>query len=170
MTLNEQGRTEPPYPAGPVEQVMGFHAFLRETLLWKCDGLTEDQLRWSPVPSGTCLVGIVKHSVYVERWWISRYISGVDLTMPWSEADPDADFRIEPDESFASIRAMYLAEAARTADILAGADWNTIPPDPSGKDRGFNVGWILTHMVEEVARHCGHADLIRELLDGQTGE
>jgi hypothetical protein len=65
---------------------------------------------------------------------------------------------------------LYLAEAARSADILAVVDWNTIPPDPTGKDRGFNVGWILTHMVEEVGRHCGHADLIRELIDGQTGE
>src|SRR5688500_1323824 len=116
MAVDEQGRSEPPYPAGPVEQVVGFHAFLRGTLLWKCAGLSEDQLRWSPVPTGTCLLGIVKHSVYVERWWISRYIGGMELTMLWSEADPDADFRIEQSETFATIRDLYLAEAARSAD------------------------------------------------------
>ena len=170
MTLDDQGRMEPQPSGGPVEQVMGFHRFLRETLYWKCDGLTEEQLRWSPVPSGLTLLGILKHSVFVERWWISRYVGGLDVEFPWTDDDPDADWHIESGDTFASIHELYVAEARRSADLLANVDWQTVPDDPSGRDRGFTVGWILTHMVEEVGRHCGHADLIRELIDGQVGE
>jgi uncharacterized damage-inducible protein DinB len=170
MTLDEQGRTEPLTVGGAVGQVSSFHSFLRETLLWKCSGLTEEQLRWSPVLSGTCLLGILKHSVYVERWWISRYIGGLDVRGVSSEEDPDADWRIEPGESFETIRELYLAEGERSRNVLSAISWDQVPEDPTGRKRTLSVGWILTHMVEEVGRHCGHADLIRELIDGQVGE
>ena len=170
MTFDEQGRLEPPHSGEPVEQVMGFHRFLRETLLWKCAGLSEEQLRWSPVPSGTCLLGLLKHSVYVERWWISRYIGGLDVCGVSTEEDPDADWRIEPGDSYETIRDLYLAEAERSRKVLSRVAWDQIPEDPTGRNRGFNVGWILTHMVEEVGRHCGHADMLREQIDGQAGE
>jgi uncharacterized damage-inducible protein DinB len=170
MILDEQGRTEPLIAGEAVEQVGSFHRFLRETLLWKCSGLTEEQLRWSPVPSGTCLLGILKHSVYVERWWISRYVGGLDVQGVSTAEDPDADWRIEPGESFDSIRDLYLAEGERSRDVLSSATWDQTPEDPTGRNRGLTVGWILTHMVEEVGRHCGQADMIRELIDGQVGE
>lgn len=163
-------REEPPGIASPVEMTIAFHRFLRDTLVWKCSGLSEEQLRWSPVPSGTSLLGLLKHSAYVERGWISRYIGGQDIDPGWTSEDPDADWRIETGETFESIRALYDAEAARSAAVLKGVAWDDVPPDPTGRDRTLSVGWILTHMVEEVARHCGHADLIRELIDGRTGE
>jgi uncharacterized damage-inducible protein DinB len=170
MAIDEDKRYEPPATGDAVTLTRAFHHFLRDTLLWKCSGLSEEQLRWSPVESGTCLLGILKHSLYVERWWIAQHIGGLDVEFPWTEADPNAEWRVEPDDSLASIRALYLAEADRSDLVLASAAWDTVPPDPTGRDRGFSVGWILTHMVEEVARHCGHADLIRELIDGETGE
>jgi uncharacterized damage-inducible protein DinB len=170
MTDDGKWRTDPPGIAGPLEMTSNFHRFLRETLIWKCTGLTEEQLRWSPVPSGTSLLGLLKHSVFVERGWISRYIGGLDVDPGWTRDDPDADWRIEPGETFESIRALYHAEAARSGEVLQGVSWDDVPPDPTGRNRTLSVGWILTHMVEEVGRHCGHADLIRELVDGQTGE
>lgn len=168
--MDEDKRFEPPHSGSAIEITTGFHRFLRDTLLWKCSGLTEEQLHWSPVQSGTCLLGILKHSVYVERWWIARYIGGLDVEMIWTKEDPDRDWRIEPGETYESIRDLYLAEAERSAQVLAGVDWNYIPTDPTDRNRSLSVGWILTHMVEEVARHCGHMDLIREMIDGATGE
>jgi uncharacterized damage-inducible protein DinB len=153
-----------------MELTAGFHRFLRDTLLWKCSGLTEEQLHWAAVPSGTSLIKLIKHSVDVERWWIARYIGGLDVSFSWTKDDPDGDWRIEAGETFASLRDLYIAEGERSRQVLAGASWDYVPPDPTDRNRQLSVGWILTHMVEETARHCGHADLIRELLDGETGE
>jgi hypothetical protein len=92
------------------------------------------------------------------------------VELAWTRDDPDGDWRIEPGESFASLRDLYIAEGKRSRQVLANVNWDDIPPDPTDRNRQLSVGWILTHMVEETARHCGHADLIRELLDGETGE
>lgn len=170
MTLDDQGRLEPPRSGSPVEQVMGFHRFLRETLYWKCAGLTEEQLRWSPVPSGTCLLGILKHSVNVERSWIANIIGGQDVEFDFSDEDRDADWKVMPHDTFESVRAAYEAESERSVNVLANIKWEDVPKEAEAAAHGLNVGWILTHMVEEVGRHCGHADLIRVLIHGQMGE
>ena len=171
MQIDEQGRHEPPHFGAPVEVVAGFHRFLRETLIWKCEGLSEEQLRWSPVPSGTCLLGILKHSVEVERWWINRAIGNhPDLPMLWGTDDPDADWRVESDDTFTAIRARFEVEAMQTEALLAKVGWDDATYDGRPHNADLSVGWILSHMVEEVARHCGQADIIREMIDGQTGE
>lgn len=162
-------RVEAPGTGAALEIAVGYLDWLRETLLLKCQGLTESQLTWSPVPSGTCLLGLVKHSIQVERYWIATIIAGLDVEFLRSRADPDADWRIEPSETFDSIRELYEAEWERSNEILATVSWDDVPANPDSP-RAESVGWIMTHMVEEVARHCGHADLIRELIDGQTGE
>jgi hypothetical protein len=87
--------------------------------------------------------------------------------MPWSKEDPDADWRIEPTETTEAIVALYQAETARSRDIVRGAGWND---QAMNSPKGHTLGWILTHMVEEVARHNGHADILREQIDGKTGE
>jgi len=170
VPIGEDIRFEPPHSAAALEMTAAFHRFLRETLLWKCSGLTEEQLRWSPVPSGTSLLKLLKHSIHVERWWVTRYIGGQDVALAWSTDDPDGDWRIEPGETFDILRKHYVDEGERSRAALAGVEWDHVPADPTGRDRKLSVGWVMTHMVEEVARHCGHADLIRELLDGETGE
>lgn len=169
--IDEQGRHDPEHAGSPVELVSQFHRFLRETLFWKCEGLTEEQLRWSPVPSGTCLLNILKHSLNVERWWILTVIGNLpDVEFDDSEDDLDADWRLEPDDTYASIRAKFEAEAARSEQVMVGKQWSDLVHDPRPHMADLTVGWVMTHMVEEVGRHCGHADLIRELIDGQTGE
>ncbi len=165
--MSEDTRPNPPHAAAPVEMLAAFLDFLRATLLWKTEGLTDEELRRPLVPSGTCLLGLVKHSAYVERWWFQMVFAGLDVPVPWSDSDPDADWRIEPTDTTADIVTLYRAETARSREIVAGASWDDRAKRP-GKDH--TLGWILSHMVEEVARHVGHADILRELIDGKTGE
>lgn len=160
-------RPEPPAAGPPVALTEAFLDFLRATLLWKLEGLDEEQARRPMTASGVSLLGIVKHLAYVERWWFAIVFAGEPLPQPWSAEDPDADWRLEDGETIASVTAFYEAEVARSRAIVAGASWDDLA-QKEGKPQ--TLGWILTHMVEEVARHCGHADLIREALDGQTGE
>lgn len=160
-------RPEPPMAASPVEMTGAFLDFLRATLLWKIDGLSDDEVRRPMVPSGTSLLGILKHSTYVERWWFSRVFAGHDVEMIWTDTDPDADWRIEPTETTAEIIANYEAEIARSRAIIAGAAWDDVA---KASRQGHTLGWIMSHMIEEVARHVGQADIMRELIDGKTGE
>lgn len=165
--MDEDNRPEPP-PAAPArEMVEAFLDFQRATLLWKISGLSDDDLRRSFVPSGITLLGMVKHLANVERWWFRMVFAGEDVAVAWTEADPDADWRVEPDETTAEIVALYNDEVARSRAIVANAAWDDVARQPG---REQTLGWILTHMVEEVSRHVGHADLFRELIDGQTGQ
>jgi uncharacterized damage-inducible protein DinB len=144
-----------------------FLDFQRDTLIWKLSGLTEEQLRKSWTPSGNSLLGLVKHLAYVERSWFQRRFMGQEVYIAWHDA-PDADFRIEPDETPESILDFYVAEVEQSRRITAEAtSLDTIARRP---DRPVSLRWILIHMIEETARHVGHADIMRELTDGQTGE
>jgi len=166
VTVDEHGRPEPPVAAGPVEMVSAFLDFLRATLLWKIEGLSDEELRRPMTPSGVSLLGMVKHSAFVERSWFQHVFLGEDVPFPWREGDPDADWRIEPGETTEEIVGLYRSEVERSRAIVAGCAWEA----PARRGEGRTLGWILTHMVEEVARHCGHADILREALDGATGE
>ncbi len=139
----------------------------RATLLWKIDGLSDADLRRSLVPSGITLLGIVKHQAYVERDWFQAVFAGEDVSFPWTDDDPDADWRVEPGESTAEIIALYDAEVARSREIMAGAALDDRSRHP---ERDHSYAWILCHMIEEVSRHNGHADILRELIDGSTGQ
>ena len=165
--MSEGNRPEPPNRASAVEMVAGFLDFLRATMLWKIDGLPDDALRRPMTPSGVTLLGMIKHLAYVERYWFGAIMAGEDVWLPYTATDPDADWRIEPEETTAEIVALYQRETDRARGIIAGFAWDDMAASPK---RQVSLGWILTHMVEETARHCGHADLLREQIDGQTGE
>ena len=153
--------------ASPVEMTSAFLDFQRATLLWKISGLTDEEVRRPMVPSGNSLLAIVKHSAYVERWWFQCVFAGTDVEMIWTETDPDADWRIEPHETTADIVALYQRECATSRAIIAGAQWDDLA---KATRKGHTLGWILSHMVEEVSRHVGQADIFRELIDGKTEE
>ena len=164
----EDGRTDPA-PAAPERELLAdFLAFHRETLLWKVSGLDDAALRRRLVPSLTPLLGMVKHLAYVERWWFQRVFAGRDVAFPWTETDPDADWRIEPDETSEQILALYQAETAISREIAAAAPSLDEIARLPGKEHSLR--WIMVHMIEETPRHNGHADILRELLDGATGE
>ena len=139
----------------------------RALILWKLEGLDEEQARRPMVPSGTSLLGMVKHLVWVERWWFVDFVGGGKPDYPWSDDDPDADFRIEEGETIASISQLYVdAVGEANAVIEAAADL-----DATGTSGGHerSLRWVLIHMIEETARHAGHADILREQIDGVTG-
>lgn len=165
--MQQHDRPEPPNAAPPVELVSGFLDFLRATMLWKIDGLSDDDRRRPMTPSGVTMLGMIKHLAYVERYWFGAIMAGDDVWLPHTETDPDADWRIEPDETTAEIVALYHQETEAARTIAARFAWDDMAVSPR---RPRSLGWILTHMVEETARHCGHADIFREGIDGQTGE
>jgi hypothetical protein len=141
--------------------------YQRAVLLRKVGGLDEEDLRRTMTPSGLTLLGLVKHLAYVERYWFQEVFAGETVTMPWSDDDPNADWRPEPGESSQEIVALYLGEAERSRQIAAAAGLETMSAHP---DVPVSLRWLLLHMLEELARHLGHADLMRERIDGATGD
>ena len=142
----------------------------RETILWKLDGLTTEQASARLVPSVTTLLGIVKHLAYVERGWFPIYFAGEPARYPWPEDEPDQDidFRVEPTDTIESVSALYQQEIARSREVVAGASLDDLSKE---QDRGpRSLRWIMVHMIEETARHAGHADILRELTDGAIGQ
>jgi hypothetical protein len=119
------------------------------------------------VESGTSLLGLVKHLAWVERWWFLSYIGGGEVDFPFSDADPDADWRIETADSIASISQLYVDAVGEADAVIAAAESLDIAGTTLSETRSLR--WVLVHMIEETARHAGHADILREEIDGTTG-
>ncbi|MGA8112492.1 MAG: DinB family protein [Actinocatenispora sp.] len=140
----------------------------RDVVLWKIDGLDDEQLRRPMTPSGTNLLGMLKHLAAVEYDWFCSTFGRSTEPLPFDDDDPEADLRVEPHESTADIVAFYgraRAAADKVIDEVALEDTGT---DWSGMT--VSMRWVLIHMLEETARHAGHFDILRELLDGATGD
>jgi uncharacterized damage-inducible protein DinB len=157
-----------PVAGGEKEVLAGFLDHYRATMLEVCAGLSDEDLRRSVVPSGTTLLGIVKHLAYVERGWFQENVANEPFDYPFDpDDDPDADFRIEPGETSEEIFELYRAACERSRAALAAASLDDPVLNPN-RSRDFNVRWVVVHMIEETARHAGQADIIREQLDGRT--
>ena len=140
----------------------------RDAVLWKLEGLGDEDLRRQMTPSGTSLLGLVKHLAAVEYGWFCDTFGRETEPLPFDDDDPDADLRIRPDETTEEVLAFYgRARAAgdRTIDELEVEDTGT-----AWFGEAVTLRWVLIHMVEETARHAGHADIIRELIDGMAGD
>ncbi|REE96890.1 DinB family protein [Thermomonospora umbrina] len=165
---DDPNRTVPPVAGAERATLTGFLEFQRETLAMKCAGLTTEQLRRRTVPpSGLSLLGLVRHMAEVERGWFRIELDGEDVPYRWEDGGRWADFDVEDadrDEAFAAWR----EECARSRALVDAAD--SLDVIARGGDRVHSLRWILVHMIEEYARHNGHADLLRERIDGATGE
>jgi uncharacterized damage-inducible protein DinB len=179
-SIDEQGRPEPPAAADEVATLLGFLDFQRATLEWKTRGLDADGLRVSVAASSITLGGLLKHMALVESLWFSLWLHGRSPGPPWEtvdwDADPDWAWHSAAHDSPEELRVLWQgaverARAAVTEALVEGglATPATVPPWPP-QDTRPTLRWILTHLIEEYARHNGHADLIRESIDGQTGE
>jgi len=145
----------------------------RDVVLWKVDGLPDEQLRWPMTPSGTNLLGLVKHLGSVEYGWFCETFGRESESIPFDEDDPDADMRAEPDETTAAILEYYgqaRAAADRVIDELDLDDVGTAWSASTSSGESVSMRWVLIHMLEETARHAGHMDILRELIDGATGD
>ena len=177
ITIDEHGRPEPPIDGEEAAAVLGFLDFQRATLAWKVRGLDHDGLTATTASSSMTLGGLLKHMAFVEDHWFQRILAGRPSAPPWDtvdwSADRDWDWRSAaddtPDELIRGWQAAIERSRAHVARALADGGLDRIAERDSHGDRP-NLRWILLHMVEEYARHNGHADLLREAVDGQTGE
>ncbi|MFN2388077.1 MAG: DinB family protein [Actinomycetota bacterium] len=155
--------------AGTEKEVLaGFLDHYRRTMLDICEGVSEEDLRRPMVPSGTSLLGIVKHLAYVERGWFQEHVANEPFDYPFDGSDPEADLRIEENETAAEIFDLYRAACARSREALDAASLDDLIQKPDRR-ADYNVRWVVVHMIEETARHAGHADILREQIDGKTG-
>jgi uncharacterized damage-inducible protein DinB len=167
------GATHPPKPPLIADERTMLDAWLdlhRDILLWKCDGLSPDELvRRSAEPSSLSLIGLVRHMAEVERGWFRRTLAGEDVgpIYDYSTSD-DADFdEVDPGRTEEDV-AIFRAEMERCREVAAEYDLDAVGTSRRGND--LSLRWIYVHMIEEYARHNGHADLLRERIDGATGD
>ncbi|MFB7598062.1 DinB family protein [Streptomyces sp. NPDC056160] len=171
MTTTE--RREPAPNADERGMLEGWLDYHRQTLAWKCEGLTDEQLRTaSAAPSELTLLGLVRHMAEVERAWFRRVLAGEEAgPLHYDEQDPDGDFHVTDSDTWAEAHATWQAEIEAARRLTAGLGLDDLSKGRSRfSDEPFNLRWIYTHMIEEYARHNGHADLLRERLDGVTGD
>jgi hypothetical protein len=163
-------RDDPPYAADEREMLVSFLDFQRESMVMKIEGLTEEQARWKPAPTSNSMINLIQHLGWAEKWWFRINFHGEKLDVPWTKEDPDAELRVPDDRRIEEVVAFYRGETRRANEIVRAA--------PSLDERAAftirtdgvpTLRWIVNHMIEETARHAGHADITRELIDGKTG-
>ena len=176
--IDDHGRPEPEPAVGEVETLLGFLDYQRATLEWKCRGVDAAGMVLRTARSTMTLAGLLNHMSWVEDHWFSCFLHDRDRADTWSgadfAADPDWEWNealtMPPDE----VRSRWAAACAKSrADVAAaletaGLDQLSRRTWDSGE--APSLRWILVHMIEEYARHNGHADLIREAVDGESGE
>ncbi|MEU0373761.1 DinB family protein [Streptomyces sp. NPDC006283] len=172
IVMTTDVRTEPSTTASELDMLTGFLDYHRETLIMKCEGLDDAQLRTpSLAPSGLTLMGLVRHLAEVERYWFREIMDDEDLPDLYStEQDHDGDFHVTDQDTWAEAHATWLAQVTDARKVTASHGLDDVSASLSRGGKRFSLRWILTHMIEEYARHNGHADLLREHIDGATGE
>jgi uncharacterized damage-inducible protein DinB len=176
--VDEQRRPEPPLAASEAGTLLGFLDYQRATMEWKCRGLDAAGLQAKVGVSSMTLGGMLKHLAYVEDHWFSRMLHGRDSHPPWDtvdwKADPDWEWNTAADDAPEELRALWQDAMARSRELVAAAltkgGLGQLAQRTWPDGHAPSLRWILCHMIEEYARHNGQADLIRESVDGETGE
>jgi uncharacterized damage-inducible protein DinB len=171
-------RTDPDLVADELTQLTQFLDYHRATLVQKASGLTREQLATTVGTSTLTLAGLLNHAALNEDHWFGVVLLGRPPAEPWASApwddDPDWEFRtaldLEPAELIARYEETCERSRANVADAAADGGLDHLSAPHPRRDERFNLRWILLHMIEENARHNGHADLLREAADGETGE
>jgi uncharacterized damage-inducible protein DinB len=180
VQIDQYGRPQPPLAGGEAATLLGFLDYQRATLAWKCGGLSDAQLRLALPPTSMTLGGILKHLARVEDSWFSEVVGEGPVREPWTavdwDADPDWEWHSAVDDSGDDLRALWAERCDRSravvAALLGRGEEEALAGAHSawGGQGRVTLRWVLVHMVEEYARHNGHADLMRESIDGETGE
>ncbi len=173
LQTDEQGRVDPPLTAGEVESLLAFLDYQRSTLAWKCRGLDDAQLRAGLPSTALTLGGLLLHLTRIEDNWFSEVVGERDPLEPWDTTEWAAEWRSAAEHTGDELRALWEASVERSRRVVAAQ------LDARGLDGTYSawggqgapsLRWVLLHMIEEYARHNGHADLLRESVDGETGE
>ena len=176
--VDEHGRPEPPLTADEAGTLLGFLDYQRATFAWKCSGLDAAGLAAKVGVSTMTLGGMLKHLALVEDSWFSECLLGRDPASPWNtvdwDADPDWEWRTAAGDTPEQLRGLWQDNVDRArgcvTEALAGGGLGKLAVRTWPDGRSPSLRWIICHMIEEYARHNGHADLIRESVDGVTGE
>ena len=164
-----EDRSRVPLIADERTTLEGWLDFHRRTLTWKCEGLTDAQLKQRSVPpSNLSLIGLVRHMAEVERGWFARQFGMDTAWLYCTEDDLDGDFDNVDDADVAADLATFDREVTLYREAAKRFDLDHVAMGSHGRE--FSLRWIYAHMIEEYARHNGHADLLREVIDGATGD
>ena len=161
-------RVPPPRGGGERQILAGMLHYARTAIVRKAEGLTEQQARLAPVPPSTMTpAGLVKHLTGTERFWFSIDFAGLDLEHPWPDDDMHGAWALDEADTLPGLIEAYKAECARSDASVAGFDL-----DDTARAEGmdFQLRYAYAHMIQETARHAGHLDLLREVLDGTRGQ
>jgi Protein of unknown function (DUF664) len=165
---------EPPDSlSDPAELLAGYLDYYRSVVLRKLDGMTEQELRSSLVPSGWTPLELLKHLAYVELRWLRWGFTAQDVAEPWGDEGPDGRWQVADGETADDIRQFFLAQCENSRRIAAGANLTDIAGGGGrfdAQDPPPALSWILLHLLQEYARHAGQLDIVRELSDGSVGE
>jgi uncharacterized damage-inducible protein DinB len=158
-----QRKPVPRNDSGELDTALSFLAFARESVLKKTDGLDDEQLRRVLVGTGTTLLGLVAHLTVAERYWFGHHVAGIEPDQEW-----DFGMAVDgrgTDEVLAGYRAA-IAQSDRVIREAGSPDTHVVHPV---EGQWMTVRWVIAHMTTETARHAGHADILREQIDGVTG-
>ncbi|MFF3493363.1 DinB family protein [Streptomyces sp. NPDC002795] len=163
----------PPFQADERTALIGWLDLQRRILRWKCEGLSEDDARRSVVPTSPAMTmaGLISHMRWVEHTWLEVLFLGGDETVnpSFDESDDDAaDWRTDG-VPLEQLLVDYASQCARSNEIVATASLDDTGRHPKYGDGKLDLRWMLIHLIEETGRHAGHADIVRELLDGTKG-
>lgn len=157
-----------PYAGGEKDTLRTSLDRHRDAVLWKLDGLDDEQQRRPMTPSGTTLLGLVKHLASVEYGWFVGTFGG-EVEPLWFDPYSEEDMRTEDDTTERIVE--FYGRARAAADrVIAERSLNDLGRPAWRRDDSVSLRWVLVHMIEETARHAGHMDIVRELIDGRTGD
>ena len=166
-TLPPDNRPKTPGHGGERETLEAFLDLQRATVVYKATGLSDADAATRLLPSLTTVSGLVRHLADVERSWFRDDLAGEDdVPARWTDDDPDGEFRVSDRDSLSEILADYERACAESRAVALAFQLD----DNGIHNNDVSLRWILAHMIEETARHAGHIDILRELLDGATGE
>ncbi|WEH40309.1 DinB family protein [Streptomyces sp. NBC_01218] len=162
----------PPFQADERTSLVGWLDLQRQILRWKCEGLSDEDARRPVVPTSPAMTmaGLVSHMRWTEHTWLEvLFLGGDEKENPaFHESVEDADW-VTDGRTLSELLAEYEAQCARSNEIVAAASLDDVGRHPGFRSSGANLRWMLTHLIEETGRHAGHADIVRELLDGSKG-
>lgn len=157
-----------PLTGGEKESLLAAIERHRDAVVWKLDGLDDEQLRRPVTPSGTNLLGLVKHLAAVDYGWFCETFGHETEPLPFDDDDPQADLRVEPGETTADVMAFHHRAREASNAVVAAHDIDDTGTAWFGD--AVSLRWVMVHMLEEWARHAGHVDIARELIDGRVGD
>ncbi|MFF9352645.1 DinB family protein [Streptomyces sp. NPDC014734] len=164
-------RTDSPPAWDERTQLATFLDYVRDTARAKCEGVSPQDARRAPLPGSPLMTiaGLINHLSWVEYSWFEVVFLGGEDEGPWTDEDPDREMSMAVDMPLADVLALYESRTTRYRELVASHDLDT-PAKGAWRDgRHPDLRWIVLHLIEETARHNGHLDVIREIVDGTTG-